>query len=508
MFMVDDKIILLTLLLFLLVFLIWGRWRYDLVAFGALVLALVTGVVPSDQAFSGFGHPATVVIALVLVVSRGLSNSGAVELVARLVVDGSRRLGSHIAIMSSVSAALSAVMNNVAALALLMPLDMEAAHKAKRSPSLTLMPLSFASILGGMITLIGTPPNIVIAEYRGDALGDSYNMFDFTPVGLVCAVIGVVFVTTVGWRLIPAARREHDTAEELMNLEGYVAEVSVPEGAPIIGKEVRDLDDAAEDNDAAVVGVVRRGKRLPGFSRGVEIRKGDVLVVEASPAAIDKVVGLWGLQYARGKRDQSALTGEDLSMLEAVVPAGARIAGRSALSLRLLYRHGVTLLGVSRQGRKINDRVRKMEIKDGDILLLLGPSERLQQVVSWLGCLTLADRGLQVVKRRKALLAAGIFAVAVALASTGVLYLPVALACAAVLMVLLGYCPHPSDLRGGGVAGDRAAGIDDSDRGGAGAERGHRLAGPGIRGCGGRSSAGPDPGDADDHHHDPVRRHE
>jgi di/tricarboxylate transporter len=161
--MTTPQIILFALMALLFAFLIWGRFRYDLVAFSALMIALIVGVVPVDQAFSGFGHPATVVIAFVLIISRGLSNSGVVEFVAGKVISAGRPLFIHIGLMSGVSAALSALMNNVAALALLMPVDLQAADKEKRSPALTLMPLSFASILGGMITLIGTPPNIIIS---------------------------------------------------------------------------------------------------------------------------------------------------------------------------------------------------------------------------------------------------------------------------------------------------------------------------------------------------------
>ena len=204
--MTPDQITLFALLFMVFLFLVWGRWRYDLVAFVALLAAILLGLIPIDLAFSGFGHPAVVIIALVLIASRGLSNSGAIELLARYVVSGSRRLGAHITIMSSLAALLSAMMNNVAALALLMPVDMQAASKAKRSPSLSLMPLSFASILGGMITLIGTPPNIVIAEFRNDALGAPYRMFDFAPVGIACAAVGVAYVALIGWRLLPASR--------------------------------------------------------------------------------------------------------------------------------------------------------------------------------------------------------------------------------------------------------------------------------------------------------------
>ena len=208
----SDQNSLFILLFFVFAFLIWGRWRYDLVAFSALLIAAGAGVIPVNDVFSGFGHPAVVIIALVLIVSRGLSNSGAIELLSRYLIVGSRKLGSHIGVMAGFAAVLSAVMNNVAALALLMPLDMQAAAKAKRSPALSLMPLSFASILGGMITLIGTPPNIVIAEYRASVMGEPYRMFDFAPVGLAVAIVGVAYVALIGWRLIPVARGQHDTA--------------------------------------------------------------------------------------------------------------------------------------------------------------------------------------------------------------------------------------------------------------------------------------------------------
>ena len=439
----NDQIILFVLLGFVFVLLIWGRWRYDIVAFAALLAALVAGVVPAAQGFSGFGHPATVIIALVLIVSRGLSNSGAIELIARYVVDASRSVSAHIGILAGVGAALSAVMNNVGALAVLMPVDMQAASTAKRSPALTLMPLSFATILGGMVTLIGTPPNVVIASFRGLALGEPYHMFDFAPVGGVCAVVGVLFVMLVGWRLIPAERTKHDTGKELFDMQDYVAEVHVPAESPIVGKRVSELDDEVEDADSAIVGLVRRGSRLAGLARRAIIEADDILVVEAGPEAIDKLVGKLELKYEPPGKDneKGKLENPDLGLVEVVVPQGARIEGRSALSLQLLYRYGVTLLGVSRQGKKFRDRVRKLEIRAGDVLLLLGPNERLPELVGWLGCLPLKERGLQLVQRDKAGLAVGVFAAAIALASAGVLSLPVALAAVALLMVLTGIVP-------------------------------------------------------------------
>ncbi len=438
--MTTDQGILFALIVLIFVLLIWGRIRYDVVAFASLVIAVVAGVVPKDQVFSGFGHPAVVIIALVLVVSRGLSRSGAIELLAHRMLDSTRSLGAHVGIMAGVSAALSSLMNNVAALALLMPLDLQAAQRAKRSPALSLMPLSFASILGGMVTLIGTPPNIVIATFREEALGAPYTMFSFAPVGAAVALVGVLFVALVGWRLIPAERTRHDTAKELEDLKGYVAEARVPESSEIVGKAVRDLDPLAEEHDVHVLGLVRRGKRLPGSARREVVRKSDLVVLEGSPEAIDQFLGAAGLVYA-GAEKHGGVASEAVGVMEAVVPQGARIVGRSALDVRLLYRQGVTLLGISRRGRRIRDRVRKAPIRAGDILLLLGPEEQLPSVVEWIGCLPLAERGLEITERKKAWVAAGVFAAAILAASLGLLYLPLALAGVVVAYVALRIVP-------------------------------------------------------------------
>ncbi|MDX2478367.1 MAG: SLC13 family permease [Gammaproteobacteria bacterium] len=439
--MTTDQIQLFGLLFFVFVFLIWGRWRYDLVAFVALIAAIVMGVVPKEEAFSGFGHPATIIIALVLIISKGLSNSGAIELIAKQVSRYAVSLQAHIAAMAGIAAALSAVMNNVAALAMLMPVDIQAAIKAKRSPSLTLMPLSFASILGGLITMIGTPPNIIIAEFRQSSLGESFGMFDFAPVGLVCAVIGVLFVATIGWRLLPASRVSHDSAQDLLDVSGYIAELHVPEGSPAIDQSVKDLDDIADDNDVAIVGLVRRGKRQPGQARNVTIRKGDILVVDSAPDSMDKFVGELKLDYSSKGKDTSPLSDQDMALWEVVVPDGARIEGRTAHSLRLQYRHGVTLLGVSRQGKQFRDRVRQLQIEEGDVLLLYGASDMLAEISYWLGALPLAGRSLDLIQRHKAWLAVGLFAGAIATASFGLIYLPVALAAVVASYVMFNIVP-------------------------------------------------------------------
>ncbi len=421
-------------------FLIWGRFRYDLVAFSALLSASLLGLVPTEDIFSGFGHPAVIIIALVLIISRGLYLSGAIEMMSGALLDGARGIGRHIALMAGVSAALSAVMNNVAALALLMPVDLQAAEKAQRNPGLTLMPLSFASILGGMITLIGTPPNIVIATFRGEALGEPYSMFDFAPVGLVVAAVGIVYVALIGWRLIPLDRSAAKMPSSIEDLESYLVELRVPGGAGCIGQQLRELDGAADDAGVQILGLVRDGERLPGMAARSVLLADDRIVVEGGPEGIDGFAGALALSYADSDRPSKAMSGNTI-MREVAVPQTSRLVGRTESALRLRYRRGVILLGISRSGLRIRERLREVEIQAGDLLLLLGPEETLDDVIDWLGCLPLAPRGLDVIQRDKARKAIVIFAAAILLASLELIYLPIALASVAVLYILLDIVP-------------------------------------------------------------------
>jgi len=485
--MTETQITLFALLTVVFALLIWGRFRYDLVAFGALVAAVILGVVPQADAFSGFGHPATIIIALVLVVSRGLSNSGAIDIIARSIISAGRSVSSHITIMAGLGAAMSALMNNVGALALLMPVDIQAAEKAKRSPAITLMPLSFATILGGLITLIGTPPNIIISSYREQEFGKPFQMFDFAPVGLVCAITGVAFVAFIGWRLLPKSTRDREAGPELFDTGLYLVELRVPEDSKVVGKRLSELDTMSNEHDTAIVALMQEGKRVQSWARWTPVRANDILLVETSASALDGLVNDWQLTYAQAEEDhrrvpldrnvgdvtarlrlgravgsdQAESEGEsenrkdeardksteskaeagELSLLEVVVRPESRVEGRTAQALRLQDGHGVWLVGISRQGRKITSRVRHMSIQAGDILLLMGPADRLKAANEWLGTLPLAERGLQVTDRTNALLAAGIFGAAILAASFGVVYLPIALAAVVIAYVLTRIVP-------------------------------------------------------------------
>lgn len=434
-----DQIILFSLFGAVFGLLLWGRFRYDIVAFSALMVGVVLGVVPQKDAFSGFGHPATLVVALVLVVSAGLVRSGAVFLITRTLVDASRSLGAHITLMGAIGGILSAFMNNVAALALLMPVDVQTARKAGRSPGLSLMPLSFATILGGMVTLIGTPPNIIIAAIREESLGAPFKMFDFAPVGGIAAIAGLAFVALVGWRLVPPREDEKSVPDDLAQ---YIAELTVPEGSKHIGKRLAELENDAEKTDVAILGLIRDGKRRYGQARNTALEAGDALVLEATPDALDEFRTALNLALSDTERtEQLHAAGEGVEVIEVVVTETSRLVGRTSQTVGLAWRQSTVLMGISRGGKSIAKQVRKTPILAGDILLLLVPRNKGNDVTDWLGCLPLADRGLAVTDDSKVWLAIGMFAGAVMAASVGLIYLPVALGLVVIAYVLTRIVP-------------------------------------------------------------------
>ncbi|EBA01910.1 trkA-C domain protein [Rhodobacterales bacterium HTCC2150] len=440
--MTQDQIILFTLFAAVFAMLLWGRFRYDMIAFAALMIGVVLGVVPTKEAFSGFGHPATLVVALVLVVSAGLVRSGAVFLITRTLVDASRSLGAHIALMGAVGGILSAFMNNVAALALLMPVDIQTARKAKRAVGLSLMPLSFATILGGMVTLIGTPPNIIIASIREKSLGEPFKMFDFAPVGGIAALAGLAFVALVGWRLIPA-RSEGDQASNPMDdIAEYISELTVPTGSKLVDTRFGDLHEEAEKADVALLGLVRDGKRLYGTARSRMLKANDILVIEATPDALDEFRTTLKLDFADPNRQAHLdAEGAGMALVEVVVMENSRLRGKTAASVGLAWRQRSILMGLSRGGKKITKQLRKTELQEGDILLLLTPQKSQADVLEWTGCLPLAARGLAVTQGNKTWAAIGLFAAAVLAASIGLVYLPIALGLVVIAYVSLKILP-------------------------------------------------------------------
>lgn len=431
---------------------IWGRWRFDIVAFGALMVATALGLVPADEAFLGFGHPATVTVAAVLIISRALSNSGVVDMLTNAIQPATRTNFTHISAFSGLAALLSAVMNNVGALALMMPAAIQSALNAKRSPATILMPLSFASLLGGLATLIGTPPNIIIATYRAGSGDGPFTMFDFTPVGGLVAVAGIIFIATIGWRLIPRERRSSATSMDLFDIENYVTEMNVGEKSKVVGRSFQELEKDIEEIDAILIGLARGNRFILAARRDEVLHAGDVLLVEAAPDAIGKVADALKLTLPGTPEDQEEkeesegkkapredrLRRQDMILMEVVVAQDSPLIGQTPASMRMRRRYSVNLLAVSRQGRPYRGRLRSFRFEVGDVLLLQGESDRLPDIVQQLGGLPLAPRKLQAGSRRLALLTVGLFVAAVAAAGIGLIGLPVAFGIAALAMVAFG----------------------------------------------------------------------
>jgi di/tricarboxylate transporter len=404
-----------------------------------MLLVAIVGIVPARDVFLGFGHPATLTVAMVLIISRGLLNSGVIDLMAEHVLRPLRSTTGQISLTSFVAAGLSAVMNNVGALALLMPAAIRSAAKAERPPAAILMPLSFASILGGMLTLIGTPPNIIVAAIRSEVSGAPFGMFDFTPVGGAVALTGVLFVSVVGWRLIPRQRRARLSAAELFKIEDYVTEAVVSEKSPLLGRRLSEVDDEADDKDADLLGVVRNERRLDMRAGGRTFEAGDVLLLEAAPEALEKLLEDWKLEAVGAENHEKRPSG--LSLTEAVVPSRSSLLGRAVASLRLRRRYDVNLVAVSRASEPFRGRLRSFRFRTGDVVLLEGDTENLPEAIAELGLLPLAGRDLHVGRPRRVLVASGLFVLAIILATLGVLSLPVALGSAALAMILVGLVP-------------------------------------------------------------------
>lgn len=409
-----------TILACALVLFVWERWRYDLVAVAALLAAVVTGVVPSEDAFLGFADPAVITVAAVLVISRAIRNSGMFEMLLRWLGPIIERPGLQVAVFVSLVTALSAFINNVGALALFLPMAIQSARKAGRSPSELLMPIAFGSLLGGLITLIGTPPNILISEVRRNVLGEPYRMFDFAPVGLGIAVVGVLFLC-LGWRLIPRGRHGTKSPEESFKIEDYVTEIRIPPDTPLVGKTVADLE-AIGEGDVTVVAVIHEETRRLVPSSRMVLRAGDILMVETDSTVLKKLIDSAKVTLVGSEAiPPEALRSDDVGVIEAVVMADSRLIGRSPAALGLRGRYGVNLLAIRRHGRAIRERLSRVRIAGGDVVVLQGTLERLPEMLSELGCLPLADRKLRLGAPARIFMPTVLLGVAVVVTALGLL---------------------------------------------------------------------------------------
>lgn len=434
--MTTEQMIIFAVLFCALVLFIWGRWRYDIVALLALLVVAITGIIPAGQVFAGFGHPAVITVASVLILSQALSNSGAVDVIGKWLGVVQHRPTLQIAALAGLVAFSSAFMNNVGALALFMPLALQACQKSRRPVSEVLMPLSFGSLLGGLITLIGTPPNVIIATYRQDLTGEPFSMFDFTPVGLGVALVGITFIALLGWRLLPAPRQTGSESTKLFEIGAYITEARLPENSKLVGKALRELERLGE-GDVAIPALVRGKRRLLAPGPFEQLKADDVLILEGHSDALKALVDNAELEIA-GKQTVSAesLSSERVGLFEAVVSPGSRIEGRSARMVQLHERFGVNLLAISRQGESIRQRISRITFRVGDVLLLQGETRTITEILRILGCLPLAQRNIKLGTPRRVLPAMGVFGTAIFFTALGLLPAHIAFTAGAVTLVL------------------------------------------------------------------------
>ncbi len=420
-----------------LILLIIDKIRYDVVALSALVFLTAARVIPANEAFSGFAHPAVITVASVLVIGQGLMNSGLVDVISEMVAKVGSRLTLQIFVLCIMVAVCSAFINNVGALALFMPVAIRLAKKNERSPSLLLMPIAFSSLLGGMTTLIGTPPNIIISTFRAEATGmDAFNMFDFSPVGIFVAVVGIIFISLIGWRLIPVRK---GNSSDFFEINNYLTEVRLTDESKAIGSCVYEFEEFS-DGDVLVVGSIRGDEKIVAPNPFRKLQAGDIVIVRSSAEALTSLIDKAKVELVANKDiplDNEELKADDVTTVETVIMNTSPLIDKSARSLRLRYRYGVNLIAVSREGELVRQRLNNIRLKAGDILLLQGRSETLNEILPTLGCLPLAERPIRIGYPKRLMLALSIFIVAISLATMGWVTFPIAFIGGAIMMILL-----------------------------------------------------------------------
>lgn len=448
--MPDQALILMILVTTMGLFL-WGRWRHDIVALAALLACVFTGLVPREAAFTGFSHPAVVTVACVLALSRALHATGAVDTLAHYVLPKNAGPTLTLGALIGLGALLSAFMNNVGAMALLMPIAIQAGSKYDLPPGKVLMPLAFGTILGGMTTLIGTPPNLIVSGYRAGTEAGAFVMFDFTAVGIAIAGTGIVFLVLLGRRIVPARA---GSKVDQFDTGAYLTEARVTGDSKAVGLTLRQAEEILGAADAQVVGMLRSGTRISIQNRRWVLRDGDILVVEADPESFAAALASLGLVVDEPEQDDAApaedkdetnarsgkadAASEENALRELVPLPYARLLGRSADGVNLRSRYGLSLLAISRRGRRITKRLRSTSIRAGDVLLVQGAPEALAEFAGDYGCVPLAQRAINIPNKRRASLATLIMGIAIATAALGLVPTDIAFVTGVLLFILLG----------------------------------------------------------------------
>lgn len=415
---------------------IWGRFRYDVTAVLALLVALVIGIVKPEDAFAGFSDDIVVIVGSALVLSAAVQRSGIIEIALRFVSRRVTRIRSQLLLLIASVGVVSALVKNVGALAMLMPAALQMAKKNETSPSVYLMPMAFASLLGGLMTLVGTSPNIIVSKVREDMTGKPFGMFDYLPTGLGLLVVGLIFLR-FGYRLLPRDRKAAPTMGDALNISDYVTEASVPEESPVIGQTI---DEFLERHERQVT-VVRllRGDLQGSAHPNVHLRIGDILILSGEPDALERVIARDQLELVG--EGNGAGEGDDIGVIEAVITADSALVGRTAGRLQLRERFGINLIAVSRAGERLMRKLGQIVLRPGDVIVLQGSVALLPHRLGQLGALPLAERSIRLGVSKRGWLPVLILAAAMIATATGLVPVAVAFFTAAGLVVLTGALP-------------------------------------------------------------------
>jgi len=417
---------------------LWGRIAYDLIAMSALLVGVLIGVVPAARAFEGFSDDVVVIIAAALVISTAIGRSGLIEAIMRPVMPKLRTTSVQVPVMAGCVLLLSMITKNVGALAIFMPVALQLSRRTGTSVSAMLMPMAFASLLGGLVTLVGTSPNILVAKVRADTSGAPFGMFDYTPVGLSIAVAGFLFLT-VGWRLLPRNRHAASTMEAAFNLEDYTAEVRVPPGSAMAGRTVRQMEALSEDDVKVALVVRERFRRFLPTPDWV-LREDDVLLLRGEPSDLERLVARAHLVLTgslAGAVAGGEGGGDTVSVVEGVVTAASPLAGQTLAHARLEERFALGVLAVSRSGTRIAQRLGTVRLIPGDVLVIRSASPRMPEVLGDLHILPLAERAIALGRNNRSLLPGLVLLAAMGLVATHALPVSVAFFGAAVVLLLL-----------------------------------------------------------------------
>lgn len=414
---------------------LWGRFRYDVTAVIALLFAVAIGVVSPKAAFTGFSDDIVVIVGSALVLSAAVQRSGMVERALQSLAQRIHRPQAQMLALSAAVGLSSGFIKNVGALAMLMPGAVQMARRNKASPSLYLMPMAFASLLGGLATLIGTSPNIIVSRVREEMTGEPFRMFDYLPTGLALLVVGLVFLS-FGWRLLPTDRQGAQGMSEAINISAYVIEATVGEGSAAAGETVAEFVDRHEAQ-VEVAGLLR-GDMRGEVSPHTHIGESDVLILSGDPATLERIVAADRLALAGEEQDGQP---DGIGVIEAVIRSDSGLIGRTAGRLQMRERLGLNLIAISREGATIANKPGNTVLQAGDVIVLQGPLDAMPARLAEMGALPLAERSIGLGSKRTRWLPLVILGLAMVAAGSGTVPAALAFFAAAGMTVITGALP-------------------------------------------------------------------